>query len=194
MKSTLKALVLGVLTGIASSLCCITPLLAMISGSAGTASSFKWLETYRPHLVVFTVLVLGFAWYQKLKPKKEIGCNCAAAKPSFFQSKKFLAITTVFAISMTLFPYFSTMFYGDSNKEVSIIEQQNIQTIDFTVSGMTCSACEKHIVHAVTELNGIVAINASSESGAVEIKFDKTKIVPDDLITAINKTGYTVKK
>ncbi|PZX67881.1 hypothetical protein LY54_00620, partial [Salegentibacter mishustinae] len=40
----------GLLTAAAASLCCITPILALISGSAGIASSFSWMEPFRPYL------------------------------------------------------------------------------------------------------------------------------------------------
>ena len=85
-------------------------MLAMISGSTGAVASLSWMEPFRPYLIVLTVLVLGFAWYQKLKPKKSIDCDCATDKPSFFQSKKFLALTTVFAIGMTFFHIFLPYF------------------------------------------------------------------------------------
>ena len=64
----------GVLSAVAASLCCITPVLALISGASGVASTFSWMEPARPYLIGITVLVLGFAWYQKLKPRtaKEI--------------------------------------------------------------------------------------------------------------------------
>src|SRR3990172_10982156 len=89
----------GILSAIAASLCCITPVLALIAGSSGIAATFSWLEPARPYLIGITVLVLGFAWYQKLKPKKaEVDCDCEGdKKPSFMQSNKFLGIVTVFA-------------------------------------------------------------------------------------------------
>jgi len=43
-----------------------------IAGTSGLASTFSWLEPFRPYFIGLTILVLGFAWYQKLKPKKQI--------------------------------------------------------------------------------------------------------------------------
>ncbi len=51
----------GLLAALAASLCCITPLLAVVGGLGGVASSFAWLEPFRPYLIVLTVGVLGFA-------------------------------------------------------------------------------------------------------------------------------------
>jgi len=88
----------GIFAAIAASLCCITPVLALVAGISGFASAFSWLDPLRPYLIGITVLVLGFAWYQKLKLKKEIECDCEEDdQPSFWQSKRFLAIITVIA-------------------------------------------------------------------------------------------------
>jgi len=102
MKTTYKFAGAGLLTAIAASVCCITPVLALISGTGGIASSFVWMEPLRPYLIGFTILVLAFAWYQKLKKRaiEEIQCDCEtddlpagkAGKPSFWQSKKFLVL------------------------------------------------------------------------------------------------------
>jgi len=72
MKTDNKLIGTGLLTAIAASLCCITPVLALIAGTSGLASTFSWLEPFRPYFIGLTILVLAFAWYQKLKPQKKI--------------------------------------------------------------------------------------------------------------------------
>ncbi|WP_441347592.1 mercuric transporter MerT family protein [Sphingobacterium sp. 1.A.4] len=87
MKTDKKLIGTGLLTAIAASLCCITPVLAIIAGTSGLASAFSWLEPFRPYFIGLTILVLGFAWYQKLKPQKRIDCNCEITeKPNFMQT------------------------------------------------------------------------------------------------------------
>ena len=115
MKSENKLISAGLLTAITASLCCITPVLALIVGTSGIASTFSWIEPFRPYLIGLTILVLGFAWYQKLKPQEEIDCECdTEERPKFIQSKKFLGIVTVFAIVMLTFPYYSGVFYPNT--------------------------------------------------------------------------------
>lgn len=86
---------------IAASLCCITPILAVLASSSTLASSFSWLAPYHNYLVAFTILVLTYAWYDKLKPSTNVEC---CTNESFFSSKKFLAIVTVFVLIMLSFP------------------------------------------------------------------------------------------
>ena len=95
MKSENKLIGTGLLTAITASLCCITPVLALIAGTTGIASAFSWVEPFRASLIGLTVLVLGFAWYQKLKPRKEIDCACETdEKPKFMQSKTFSEVSS----------------------------------------------------------------------------------------------------
>ena len=67
MKSESKLISAGLLTAITASLCCITPVLALIAGTSGIASTFSWIEPFRPYLIGLTVLVLGFCLVSKAK-------------------------------------------------------------------------------------------------------------------------------
>mgnify|MGYP003676117224 FL=1 len=192
MKS--KLAITSLLTAITASLCCITPVLALIAGTSGVASTISWIEPFRPYLIGLTILVLLFAWYQKLKPEKEIDCGeCETdEKPKFIQSKTFLGFVTVFAIVMLAFPYYSGMFYPNTEKQILVVNKSDIKTVEFKISGMTCVSCEEHINHEVNKLNGIVNSNSSYKKGNAIIEFDKTKTSEREIENAIKSTGYKV--
>ncbi|MGH1384012.1 mercuric transport protein MerTP [Kordia sp.] len=188
-----KLAVTSILTAITASLCCITPVLGLIAGTTGIASSFSWIEPYRPYLIGLTILVILFAWYQKLKPEKDIDCECEAdEKPKFIQSKTYLGVVTVFAIVMLTFPYYSSIFYPNSEKQIDIVDKSNIKTTEYKISGMTCASCEVHVNHEVNKLNGIVNSKTSYENGNAIIEFDETKTNELEIEKAINSTGYNV--
>lgn len=200
-KTSDKLMGAGVLSAIAASLCCITPVLALIAGSSGIASTFSWIEPARPYLIGVAVLVLGFAWYQKLKPKtkEEVECECEPArpaggedKPSFWQSKMFLAIVTIFAALMIAFPYYSKIFFPKNEKQVIIIDKSNIQTAEFAIKGMDCIACEEEVKHEVNKLNGILKADVSYQNSNAQIQFDNSKTNVAEIEKAINSTGYKV--
>lgn len=185
----------GVLSAIAASLCCITPVLALISGASGVASAFSWMEPFRPYLIGITVLVLAFAWYQKLRPRtaEEIACACEEdEKIPFMQTKLFLGIVTVFAALMLTFPYYSSAFYPENEKEVIIVNAYDIQTLELDVEGMTCEACDSHVAHAAQEVDGVIEARADHKTGKAEVKFDKTKTSKEAIIQSINETSYEV--
>lgn len=185
----------GLFTALASSLCCITPILALISGTSGIASTFSWLEPMRPYFIGITILVLGFAWYQKIKPKTEIDCDCEEdEKEPFMQSKLFLAMITVFAVVMTAFPYYSAVFYPDNQKEVVLTAQSNIQTVYVDIEGMTCQSCEQHVTYEINKLAGIVKAETSYDNANAVIEFDASKTSILEIEQAVNSTGYKANK
>ncbi|GGD89172.1 mercuric transport protein MerTP [Planktosalinus lacus] len=185
---------LGLLTAIVASFCCITPVLALVAGTSGVASTFSWLDPFRPYLIGLTLFVLGFAWYLQLKPKKEIDCsNCETdVKPKFIQSNTFLGIITVFAVLMLAFPYYSSAFFPQTEKQMVVVDKANVQTVEFSVSGMTCAGCEAPINHEVNKLPGIINSTASYDNGNTIVEFDNSKTNVAEIENAITATGYTV--
>ncbi len=191
-----KGWVVGVAAAVAASLCCITPVLALLGGISGIASSFSWIEPYRPYLIGATVLVFGFAWYQKLKPRKEeeINCECETdEKPSFWQNKTFLSTITVFAALMISFPHYAHIFYPKSPvANVVIVEKNSVKQVELKISGMTCQSCSEHVNHALDAVPGVLEHNTSYEQGTSVVKFDASKATTNKLIEAVNATGYKV--
>jgi len=193
MKAIKSAIGVGLLTAIASSLCCITPLLAILAGTTGLATTFQWVEPLRPYLIGLTIAALGFAWYQQLKPVAQDDCDCEVTKTSFFKGKSFLGFVTVFAALMLAFPLYSQIFFPNQERQaISTIDQSQLQTIEFEVIGMTCGGCEAHIEHAVGELQGIAEVKASYESEKAIVKFDSSKTNLEEIEKAIKTTDYKV--
>jgi copper chaperone CopZ len=185
----------GLLAALLSSLCCITPVLAMIAGTGSIAASFSWLEPVRPYLAGVTIAVLGSAWYQKLFQKnKTQECACdAEAKASFWKTKSFLGIITVFAFAMLAFPHYAHVFYPHNEKQVVFVNKDDIKKAEFKVSGMTCQGCAEHVMFEVNKLVGILKSDASYEKGNAVVEYDASKITTSEIVDAINKTGYKVK-
>jgi copper chaperone CopZ len=193
MKTSKKLIGAGVLTAIVASLCCITPVLALIAGTSGIASTFSWLEPFRLYFIGITFIVLGFAWYQKIKPKKTTGDCCSIEKKKpFMQTKTFLLIITIFVTAMLAFPTYSHIFYPNHEKEIVIIEKENLSTAEFFISGMTCAGCEAHVENEVSKLKGTLSIKASFESGNAVVAYDQSIVNVQEIEAAILKTGYTI--
>ncbi|TAN13019.1 MAG: mercuric transport protein MerTP [Chitinophagaceae bacterium] len=199
-RSSVRLIGLGILSAIAASLCCITPVLAILAGSAGLASSFSWLTPARPYLAAVAIVVLAFAWYRKLRPAKPSGtppdkleCACEEnTHPSFFRSKAFLLIVTLFAIAALTFPYYGKVFYPDVKKQVAIPPQDHIQRAELVISGMDCQACEKGIKYVLSALPGYVDAQISYQSGEALVTFDQVKTGIVQIDSAVNSTGYKV--
>ena len=90
------------------------------------------------------------------------------------------------------FPYYSGIFYPNTEKQIIVIDKSDIKTTEFKISGMTCASCEEHVNHEVNQLNGIVKSKASYENRNAIIEFDRTKSNEMEIEKAINSTGYKV--
>ena len=188
-----KTFIAGLLTATAASLCCITPVLAFLGGASGLVSSFSCIEPFRPYLIGLTALVFAFAWYQKLKPQKQVDCNCETDNKPFLQSKAFLGIVTVVAGLLIAFPYYAKAFYQKAEQaQVIISDKSNIKRAMFTIKGMTCEGCTDHVNSEIAKVKGVITFQTSFEKAYSIVKFDSSKTSVDSIAAAINNTGYKV--
>ncbi|MBL4585989.1 MAG: mercuric transport protein MerTP [Flavobacteriales bacterium] len=189
-KTSSKAALTGIIAALAASSCCIPPVIALIAGVGGASSSLSWMEPFRPYLIGLAVVSIGYAWYANLKPKKVDDCGCDIEKPKFYQTKGFLIGMTLFASVSIAFPYYSGIFYSDNSKQVVISDKSTIRSIEVSIEGMTCDACENHVNHAVNELSGIIGVTSSYANANTVVEFDETQTSIEDIEAAVNSTGY----
>lgn len=189
-----KGWIAGIFAAFAASLCCITPLLAFLGGASGLASSFSWIEPYRPYLIGLTVALFAFAWYQKLKPIKKVDCDCETDnKKPFWQSKQFLAMITVVAGLLIAFPYYAKVFYPKPQQtKIIVVDKSNIQQAEFKIKGMTCESCTEHVNNEISKVKGVIDFKTSYEKANSTVKFDNSKTSIDSIASAIKSTGYKV--
>jgi mercuric ion transport protein len=193
-RTNAKLLAAGTIAALGASLCCITPVLALVAGLGGAASAFSWLDPFRPYLIGLTLLVLGFAWYQKLKPKKEtLACACEAEeKKPFVQSKTFLGAATALALLLLSFPYYSNAFFPEPVTK-AVAKQAQLQQVQLEIKGMTCRGCESSVNHALSSKEGVVKASASYRAGMASVTYDPTLVTPEVLKKAIEEeVGYKV--
>ena len=184
----------GLLAAIASSLCCIAPLIAIVGGIAGTASAFSWIEPARPFLIGVSIVALGLAFYQAYKPVVVNDCNCEVTeKKNFINSKGFLWIITVLSILMFSFPYYSNNFYPPMTSEQRVSDSTKTVQCIIDIKGMTCAGCENHVQTALLSMNGVKEAKASYKDGNVVIQVDTSKIAISELKMKLeDETGYKV--
>jgi mercuric ion transport protein len=186
----------GLISAIAASLCCITPVVALVAGSSSLAASFSWLEPARPFLVGLSLGVLALAWYFKVKPVTSTNKECCETtkKTSFFQSQTFLLLVTLFALLMMAFPLYANLFYSKPKTQVASITPTNsTQQAIFTIQGMSCAGCEEHVNKELSKENGVAAFTTSYLKRSSLVSFDNSKTGIKTIEAAINRSGYKVK-
>lgn len=189
----------AIITAALASLCCITPVLAVLGGLGGIASSFSFLDPLRLYLIGFTVIILGYAFYKEYKHKKETDIECACddeespVKKNFINSKGFLWLVAVIAVVLISFPYYSQVFFPDTQNTI-VANTNNIVKAKLNIAGMSCTACEESVDYALKSENGVVSATSSYKTGTAYVEYDKTKVKPEQLKKAVeDKVGYKVK-
>jgi mercuric ion transport protein len=220
MKNVNKSLVgLTIVSAIAASLCCITPILAIVAGSAGLASSFAWLTPARPYLIGLTVVVLGLAWYQHLRKRMSrrtnfttepqpalagnMDCACEApGRASFLQSTRFLVLITLFAGLAMAFPYYGGYLlpggsFSPSSQEALVTvtpDSAQVHQVVMWIPSMDCEACAKGIAYEVKQLPGVLHARVSYPQKKAWIDFDPRLTGLAQIDSVVNATGYPVQK
>ena len=67
-----------------------------------------------------------------------------------------------------------------------------METITLAVGGMTCSGCVASIGRALAAKQGVVDVDASLETGKVQVQFDAGSIDRDSVEAAIEAAGFDV--
>jgi copper chaperone len=70
----------------------------------------------------------------------------------------------------------------------------NEQDTILEVHGMTCPSCIRHVSAALTELEGVGAVDVKLRDGLVVVKHDATQAPVDQLIETLNEAGYSSKQ
>ena len=66
------------------------------------------------------------------------------------------------------------------------------ETIQLTVTGMTCGGCESAVSKALRSIDGVEEVSASHEASLVGVTFDTDKVTRAMLKEKIETLGYDV--
>ncbi len=181
----------SIILAIITHICCIGPVVLAVLGVGG-AGLFSKFANFRPYFMGMTGIFLGLAFYLTYR-KRKVRCDDGTCKirraPKW--NKIALWAGTILVVFFMAFPY----LIGSLNtSSVSEHLKEEISEVTIPVEGMTCSGCEFNIENAVKKLDGIIKVKADHQKGEDNIKFEKGKVNINDLVKAINKSGYKVIK
>ena len=64
-----------------------------------------------------------------------------------------------------------------------------MSTSEFTVTGMTCGSCERHVREEVAQIAGVTGIEVSAATGKLSVTAD-TPIDDAAVLAAVDEVGY----
>jgi copper chaperone len=63
-------------------------------------------------------------------------------------------------------------------------------TLELKVTGMTCGHCEMHVKEALESVPGVVKAQADRNKNSATVVLNNPSVNTDDLIKAVQETGY----
>lgn len=70
---------------------------------------------------------------------------------------------------------------------------ESTQTQSYTVSGMSCSHCERAVTEAVSPLPGVTGVDVSATTGALKLTVSRP-VADEAVATAVEAAGYNAKR
>lgn len=96
----------AVAAGFAASLCCIGPVLGVLVGAGAAGAAASRLLPWRPYLLVVTLVLLGFAFYEAYRPAP-IDCVDGVCAPAARRTARWLVWLAAILVAVFLaFPWY----------------------------------------------------------------------------------------
>lgn len=180
----MKAKSAGILAAVIGSICCIGPLLLVAVGlGAGAAVIGK----YHWFFVIGAIAVLTWSWVKYFREKARCACEHQAISGRG-SNLLTLIVASVIVLTFAGLNIWSYAFAG--SPPATPVASANLQRVVIPVEGMSCVTCEIAVRNALKRVNGVASAHVSVATKNATIDYDPTKTNPDQLVAAINSTGY----
>lgn len=184
----MKSAKLGIISAFIASLCCLGPLLLVLAG-LGSLGIGAFIGTYHWYFILLAIGIIFYAWRGYFKEKK--ACNLKGCQ---MENKRITLISliissSIIGIFLTLNLHTYTVQKGYKNEQ-SAAASRDTNKVVIPVEGMSCFTCEITIQSALKKIDGVISVNASARKGEAEVIFDEQRSSIDELVKAINKTGF----
>ncbi|RTL48001.1 MAG: copper chaperone [Sphingobacteriales bacterium] len=77
-----------------------------------------------------------------------------------------------------------------NTQQVMLHTQDDIKTVTFKITGMSCAGCSNHIHSELAKTSGIISDVIQYPGNTCIIKYDASKISEKAIIAVIDKAGY----
>jgi copper chaperone CopZ len=175
----------GVLAGIAASLCCIGPLLALSLG-LGSFAAATWFAQWRPILLAVTFVLLGLAWYltyRRLKVDCEDG---VCARPPGKAARASLWLGTLVALGAAVYPSLPAVNRSIDSTAIAA----NDSRLSVLIPSMDCPPCAAGIEASLGRAAGVKRAAVNYDSKEAVLVYDPSITNRDRLLSLIDASGF----
>jgi Cu+-exporting ATPase len=94
-----------------------------------------------------------------------------------------LALLAAFGLS-------SGLFACTSRPAPAANQEADMKVVQIPVEGMSCAACVARVKKTLTSIGGVSDVEVSLVERRARIRFDPSRLSPDQLVAAIKGLGY----
>lgn len=181
----MKARSAGILAALLGSICCIGPLLLVAVGLGAGAAV---IGRYHWFFMAGAIAVLAWAWVKYFCEGTRGACEHHAMGGHGIGLFALLLASVI----VVAFVGLNIRSYAFAGSPPSALPNAiaNLQRVVIPVEGMSCATCEIAVRNALKKVNGVVSAHVSVAAKNAIIDYDPTRTNPDQLVMAINSTGY----
>ena len=183
----MKAKYAGIFSALLATTCCIGPLLVV---AIGLGSGAAFVGRYHWLFLIAGIAVLTWAWAKYLREKTM--CDCEHKTMQGRRSGIFtLLIATVIVLgfgSLNISRYVFASAPASAQTQTQLAN--GLGRVVIPVEGMSCATCEIAVRHALKQVDGVKSAHVSVVSKTATVDYEPQKTDPQQLVTAINSTGY----
>lgn len=180
----MKAKSAGIFAVLLGSICCIGPLLLV---TVGLGAGVAVIGRYHWFFVIGAIAVLAWAWIKYFREKARCACEHSAIVG---HGTRLFILLLISAIVVTFAGLNVRSYIFAGSPPVRPIANANLQRVVISIEGMSCVTCEIAVRNALKKVNGVASAHVSVATKNATIDYDPVKTNPDQLVTAINSTGY----
>ena len=185
----MKAGPLGLLSAVLASVCCLGPVLLVLLG-LGSLGVGALIGRYHWWFIGAATALLTYAWCSYLK---EAG-RCRTARCEMAGGKKTRTALLLASMVVVAFVGLNLSTYASQPRRVRQDTPRptsgQLVLVAIPTEGMTCFTCELTVESSLKRLPGVQSADAKVNEGVAYVRYDPTRVSLDELIAAINKTGY----
>ncbi|MGH8017293.1 MAG: heavy-metal-associated domain-containing protein [Opitutaceae bacterium] len=180
-------LVGAIAAGIAASLCCIGPLLALSLGLGSFAAS-TFFAQWRPVLLTLTFVLLGAAWYFAYRRPAATCDDGSCARRPGRPMRLALWLGTIIAVASAAYPWVAGI--GGGASDAAAVPIASGERFSVSVPTMDCAACATGIEASLRSVPGVRAARVDYGSKRADVVFDPAITSAAQLLASIDRTGF----
>ena len=175
----------SVFVGIAASLCCIGPLVALSLGLGSFAAS-AWFAQWRPVLLGVTFVLLGLAWYLTYRRPKTDCADGSCARPPSKVARTSLWLGTLVALAAAIYPALPA---ANHQINAAVVASSDAK-LSVLIPSMDCPPCAAGIEATLGRAPGVKQAVVNYDNKQADLVYDSTVTSRDKLLALIDASGF----